>query len=159
MRREDREITDIREIAEIIKKCDVCRIALNDGSFPYIVPLNFGIECDGAGITLYFHGADAGRKMELIRADGRAAFEMDCSHRLILGEPCCGSTMEYESVCGTGIIEILGADEKIHALAALMKQYGGQKEYVFSQSSVKNVAVFRLSAKSVTAKRLKRESA
>ena len=38
MRREDREITDFNEIINIIKKCDVCRIALNDKDFPYIVP-------------------------------------------------------------------------------------------------------------------------
>ena len=42
MRRKDREITDFNEIINIIKKCDVCRIALNDKDFPYIVPLNFG---------------------------------------------------------------------------------------------------------------------
>ena len=30
MRRKDREITDFNEIINIIKKCDVCRIALND---------------------------------------------------------------------------------------------------------------------------------
>ena len=39
MRRKDREITDFNEIINIIKKCDVCRIALNDKDFPYIVPL------------------------------------------------------------------------------------------------------------------------
>ncbi|MCI9135355.1 MAG: pyridoxamine 5'-phosphate oxidase family protein, partial [Lachnospiraceae bacterium] len=40
MRRKDREITDFQEILEIIRKCDVCRIALNDEEFPYMVPLN-----------------------------------------------------------------------------------------------------------------------
>ena len=44
MRRSDREIKDFGKIVEIIKKCDVCRIAMNDGDFPYIVPLNFGTE-------------------------------------------------------------------------------------------------------------------
>ena len=44
MRRKDRQITEFNEIIEIIKKCDVCRIALNDKDFPYIVPLNFGLD-------------------------------------------------------------------------------------------------------------------
>ena len=44
MRRKDREITDFNEMLEIMKKCDVCRIALNDEEFPYIVPLNFGLD-------------------------------------------------------------------------------------------------------------------
>lgn len=34
MRRKGREITDFEEIIEIIKKCDVCRIALNDEDYP-----------------------------------------------------------------------------------------------------------------------------
>ena len=47
MRRKDREITDFDEIVSIIKRCDVCRLALNDEEFPYIVPLNFGLEVRG----------------------------------------------------------------------------------------------------------------
>ena len=46
MRRKDREITDVDEMINIMKKCDTCAIALNDEEtgFPYIVPLNFGME-------------------------------------------------------------------------------------------------------------------
>lgn len=36
MRRKDREITDFHEMIEIIKKCDACTIALNDGDFPML---------------------------------------------------------------------------------------------------------------------------
>ena len=43
MRRKDREVTDFEELIAIMKKCDVCRIALNDGGYPYILPLNFGL--------------------------------------------------------------------------------------------------------------------
>ena len=35
------------EIIDIIKKCDVCRIALNDDEYPYVVPLNFGLDVQG----------------------------------------------------------------------------------------------------------------
>lgn len=35
MRRKDREISDFNEIIEIIKQCDVCRIALNDEDFKF----------------------------------------------------------------------------------------------------------------------------
>ena len=40
MRRKDREITDFQELVRIMEQCDVCRIALNGGGFPYIVPLH-----------------------------------------------------------------------------------------------------------------------
>ncbi|WP_363251884.1 hypothetical protein [Ruminococcus sp.] len=35
MRRKDREVTDLSEIIEIMKNCDVCRLALNDDGFPF----------------------------------------------------------------------------------------------------------------------------
>ena len=42
MRRKDREITDFDEMMKIVAKCDTCRLAIFDETFPYIVPLNFG---------------------------------------------------------------------------------------------------------------------
>ena len=57
VRRSDRQIKDFKEIVEVIKKCDVCRIALNDAGYPYMIPLNFGMKTEEEQITLYFHGA------------------------------------------------------------------------------------------------------
>ena len=47
MRRQDREITELDELLEIINRCDICRLALNDDGYPYILPLNFGTEVHG----------------------------------------------------------------------------------------------------------------
>ena len=60
MRRKDREITDFNEILAIMEKCDVCRIALNDDGFPYVVPLNFGMDVRDGQVYLYFHCAMEG---------------------------------------------------------------------------------------------------
>lgn len=57
MRRTDREIKEFNEIIEVIKKCDVCRLALHDEEYPYIVPLNFGMQLENGKVVLYFHGA------------------------------------------------------------------------------------------------------
>ena len=46
MRRKDREITNFNEMIEIIKKCDSCVLALNDEGFPYLVPMNFGMDIE-----------------------------------------------------------------------------------------------------------------
>ena len=51
MRRKDREVTQPEEIFDIIKKCDVCRIAFFDEKFPYIVPLNFGVAFENGVLT------------------------------------------------------------------------------------------------------------
>ena len=103
MRRNDREITEFSEMTDVMKRCDVCRLALNDeDGYPYLLPLNFGMEETDGRVTLYFHGAKEGKKYDLIRKDVRASFEMDCSHRLVLSEKedGCQCTMEYESVIG-----------------------------------------------------------
>ena len=84
MRRSDREITDIQEILAVMKRCDVCRLALHDVEYPYILPVNFGMQIEDGQVILYFHGAREGRKYDLIARDNRASFEMDCSHKLVL---------------------------------------------------------------------------
>lgn len=44
MRRKDREIKNPEEILAIMKQCDVCNIAFFDEEYPYVIPLNFGVE-------------------------------------------------------------------------------------------------------------------
>ena len=67
MRRKDREVTDFQTMVDIMSRCRVCRLALNDGEVPYLLPVNFGMEVQGGTVTLYFHGAAEGRKYELMR--------------------------------------------------------------------------------------------
>jgi nitroimidazol reductase NimA-like FMN-containing flavoprotein (pyridoxamine 5'-phosphate oxidase superfamily) len=156
MRRKDREISNMEDIIAIIKKCDVCQLAIFDQEYPYIVPLNFGYSYDGTDMELYFHGANAGKKMELISRNNKAGFEMDCSHTLITGDEACDYTMEYESVCGNGIIELLEGEDKIKGLTFLMKQYSPEETFQFNEKHVNAVAVYKLKVNSITGKRLSR---
>lgn len=154
MRRTDREVNNMEDIVSIMKKCDVCRLAFFDKHYPYIVPLNFGFSYNGETIELYFHCAPEGKKLELIKKNNLAAFEMDCSHKLIPGDVACKYTMEYESVCGNGIIEMVEGDEKLKALTHLMKQYDPQGEFHFTEKQVNAVTAFKLKVNSITGKRL-----
>ena len=86
MRRSDREITDFQELITVMRGCDVCRLALHDEPYPYILPLNFGLEVDGETVRLYFHGANTGTKYDLIAKNPNVAFEMDRGHELILDD-------------------------------------------------------------------------
>lgn len=156
MRRKDREIIDIKDILEIVKKCDVCRVAFHAGKYPYIIPMNFGVTYREGIVKLYFHGAKAGTKLELIKENSNVAFEMDCSHKLILGEIACDSTMEYESVCGNGVIRIMSEDEKMEALTALMQQYQPDKNHEFRDKDQNAVEVFELTVDEIHGKRLKK---
>ena len=63
MRRTDREITDRQELLDVMARCDVCRLALNDESgYPYVVSLNFGMEERFGPRYLVFYGAGVGTK-------------------------------------------------------------------------------------------------
>ena len=86
MRRSDREITDFQELITVMRGCDVCRLALHDEPYPYILPLNFGLEVDGETVRLYFHGANTGTKYDLIAKNPNVSFEMDRGHELILDD-------------------------------------------------------------------------
>lgn len=152
MRRSDREVRQWKEILAIMEKCDVCRIALNNNGYPYILPLNFGMEEKDGKIELYFHGAMEGTKYDLMERDPRASFEMDCGHRLVT-EPEKGScTMEYESVIGQGRMEPVGDEEREHALQVLMKHYY-KGAFPLSGPVMSHTRVFKLTVEELTAKR------
>lgn len=151
MRRIDREVKDTFEITEIMSRCEVVRLALNTQTVPYILPVNFGMEPDG--MTLYIHGAAQGTKYDLIAADNRASFEMDCCHGLVLDEMDHSCSMDYESVIGWGIIEELTDEtEKLHALRCLMGHYHAQ-DFPVDLSPMKRTQILRLCIQERTAKR------
>lgn len=152
MRRHDREITDFSELIQVIEKCDVCRLALNDDGYPYILPLNFGAKVESGKVTFYFHGASEGRKYELIAADNRASFEMDCSHRLVSDRENGHCTMEYESVIGCGRVEIVPDEEKMEALTIMTDHYH-ETHFEFNPNAIPRTTVMKLTVERMTGKR------
>lgn len=151
MRRNDREIKDLYEIIKVLEKCDVCRLAFFDEEYPYILPLNFGLQVEGNQITLYFHGALEGKKYDLMVKNNKVGFEMDCSHRLIASEETKMCTMEYESVIGSGILTMVEEEDKFHALTQIMKQYH-KEDFEFNTAVIPRTNVFQLSVKNITGK-------
>ena len=156
MRRADREVNNIQKIEEIIQTCDCCHLGLIDEDKPYIVPLNFGIG-KGEPLTLYFHCAAQGKKLDLMQRDRRVSFEMDCAHQLVTGDLACDTTMEYESVCGNGLLETCVGPEKERGLARVMAHYCGEKPYEFDAVLLQHTVVLRLTVHTITAKALKKE--
>ena len=153
MRRHDREITDKNEILEIMDRCDVCRLAFNNGDYPYILPLNFGIEEKHGHIILYFHSAMEGYKTELIKRDNRVSFEMDCKHELKYDDEKGYCTMAYESVIGRGRIEVLPDKEKENALRKIMGHYHQSEDTYFNPAAIPRTLVYMLMIEEMTAKR------
>lgn len=152
MRRSDREIKDREGMIRVMEQCDVCRLALNSADgYPYILPLNFGMEVTDDTITLYFHGATEGKKYELIAQDNRVSFEMDCAHQLVTDREQGHCTMEYKSVIGRGHIEPVPEEEKYHALCVLMAHYH-QEAFPFNQAAIPRTTVLKLTVEQMTGK-------
>ncbi len=152
MRRSDREITDFEEMLDIMRECDVCRLALNGDGYPYILPLNFGMRVDGGRVELFFHGAAEGTKFDLIGRDNRAAFEMDCGHQLVDNLRSESCAMNYRSVIGYGRIEPVLDGEKYDALCLLMTHYH-KEEFPISRAMMPHTRVFKLVVEHMSGKR------
>lgn len=153
MRRKEREITSIDEIEAIIGRCDVCRIALTDENIPYIVTMNFGYT-GGERKKLFFHSAGQGRKIDIIRKNSHACFEMDTDHNLTGGREACDFSMKYSSVVGWGDIYIISDDkERREGLNAIMKHYSNRTEFNYKQDVFDKTTILRLEIKTMTGKK------
>ena len=151
MRRIDRQVTEPEQIRQILDQCKVCRIAMQDEEGLYIVPLNFAYQWDGE-LTLYFHSAKEGRKLDAFRKNPSVAFEMDCSHQLIEAEKPCSFSFLYASLVGTGKAEMVeNVAEKIEALEKLMLHQSG-KAFSFDEKMANTVAVFKIRVSSFSGK-------
>ena len=152
MRRKDREITDKREILAIVQECRVLRLAmLDETGLPYLIPLNFGYRFENDTFTFYFHSAREGRKLDLLRRDGRVAFEMDCRGELQPSDHACGFGYYYASVIGSGTAEEVFGEEKLEGLTLLMRHMAGRDDR-FTPEMAEGVAVFAVRVTSLTAK-------
>ena len=154
MRRKDREVTDFNEIVEIIKKCDIIHIGLNDGDSPYIVPLNFSFKTAGNELELYIHGAKAGKKHELLNKLERCSFEMEFPIRMDVNHEKQNVTMRYESVMGKADVIYLEGKEKEAALSdILLGRYEMAKDIHCSQTVTDNTAIWKLIPTEISAKK------
>lgn len=158
MRRNDREVSETEAIEEIIKKADVCRLAMANDNTPYIVTMNFGY-INSPDRILYFHCANAGRKLEMIRKNNFVCFEMDTDHQIYSseakdGRKACNWGMKYKSVVGYGNISIISEKQaKKTGLDCIMKHYADEKEYFYSEDILANTTVLRLDITEITGKK------
>ena len=152
MTRREREVTDINEIIKILDKAKVLRLGLVDGDEAYVVPMNYGYTMEDGRLTLYLHGAKRGKKIDLMRANPKVFFEMDCDITPFDGDIACNYGITYSSIMGKGIAEIVeDVEEKKKGLSVLMKTQT-QKDFEFEDKMTAFVSVIRIDASQYTAK-------
>ena len=153
MRRRDRQVVGIKEMEQIISRCQVCHLALSDPhGYPYALALNFGYQ-PGSPPVLYFHCAKEGKKVDLIRTNPRAAFIIDQALELITGPMACDWGMNYESVMGTGGIAIVkDPEERRRGLDLIMAHYGNPSP-AYLPASLEDTLVLKITITEMTGKR------
>ncbi len=116
VRRKEREITDDKEMQQILKKTKYVTIALCMNNEPYLVALNHGYDQDKN--CLYFHCAPEGKKLIYAQANpnvwGQAVLNFGVT------DEC---DYAYTSVHFQGTISLISdSAEKRHALEVIVRQ-------------------------------------
>ena len=150
MRRNDREITDFNEIADVLQRADTMRLGLHDEKYPYVVPLSFGFEAAGGKITLYFHGAMEGFKHALIQKNPFVCVQTDIFHAY---KEVPGSvTTKYESFIGFGKAEAVTGGQAVKGMDLLLA-HCGYEGFSYHHAALDFTRIYKIELDSFTGKR------
>jgi nitroimidazol reductase NimA-like FMN-containing flavoprotein (pyridoxamine 5'-phosphate oxidase superfamily) len=97
------------EMEKILKAAEVGRLALTDGSTPYVIPLNFAYLPGKIG----FHCDWTGKKLELIAKNPYCCFEVDEYMGEVDYHYDALCHLDYDSVIATGKARIEKEEEAI----------------------------------------------
>jgi uncharacterized protein len=132
-------ITLHTEMEAIIRKCQVCHIAMVDpDGMPYLLPFNFGYD---NGI-IYFHSAQEGKKIDILKNNPNVCVEFSTDYQLRFQSQNvgCSYTMKYRSVLAYGKVEFVEEPErKTETMNQVMKNYASG-EFSFNLPSMKEVS-------------------
>ncbi len=147
------QITDKEEMAAVISRCKVCHLAMVDeNGKPYLVPMNFGYEQG----YIYLHGAQQGRKMDILSKNPAVAVNFTTDHELQYQSEhvACSYSMKYRSVTVEGDIEFIeDRDQKIRALDIIMAQYSN-REFKYNDPALREVSTYRVIIKEMTGRKM-----
>ena len=145
-------VTDPEQIRHILDTGKVLHLGLSVNDEPYVVPMNYGYTLEDGKLTLYLHSAVRGKKLEMIRANSKVFFEIDCDRMPFEGRVPCQYGMVYSSIMGRGTATLVeDPAAKMQAMAILMKTQTG-KDFTFNERLVSIVTVIRIDAAEYTAK-------
>ena len=152
MTKRELQITDLNEIRAILDEAKVLHLGLAVEGEPYVVPMNYGYKMEDGKLTLYLHSAVQGKKLDMLKANSRVFFELDCGRKPFEGEKPCQYGLAYSSVMGRGeAVLVEGVEEKMEAMTILMKTQTG-RDFSFNEKLVSIVAVVRIDVTEYTAK-------
>ena len=148
----ERQVTDPEQIIRILDTAKVLNLGLSVNDEPYVVPMNYGYRMEDGKLTLYLHSAVKGKKLDMIRANPKVFFSMDCDRMPFEGRVPCQYGIVYSSIMGRGTATLVeDVEEKKQAMSILMKTQTG-KDFTFEDRLVTIVSVIRIDVSEFTAK-------
>ncbi len=147
MRRKDRKVTDEDAIRFILMNQEVLHLGLSDSDRIYVVPVNYAFTYKDGHLALYFHGAKAGLKYDILQEKPDVGFCIDGDQVVIPDEKDAGRfTTHYKSVIGSGHVSMIQEREEAKkALTLFMKHYS-PRDWDISDAMAERAAIFRLDA-------------
>ena len=143
-----KNIIEIDELENIIKKCKICHVGMVDGDSPYVLGMNFGY----ADQAIWLHCAKEGKKIDILKHNNKVCIEFDTDHKLFARNDhvACSWRLAYRSVIVRGhALFIDDYDEKVKGLNIFMKNYSDQ-DFEYSKPSVDNVQIIKIPIESIT---------
>jgi len=141
-------IRDLKIIEGIIRKAQICHLAMKDGDGPYVIPMNFGYY----DRTLYFHSGKKGKKMDILKKNPHVSFALEADVELIRAEEACGFTARFKSIAGSGrAVLVDDLQEKKEALSIIMRQYS-DRFFTFPGLKLERVAIIKVDITDMTAR-------
>jgi uncharacterized protein len=154
------EVTDKYMIDEVLSNSEYGTLSLCNDNKPYILPLNFVMAND----EIYFHGAKKGKKIDLIKENSNASFNVVEAYSLLPSYfstddgKACPATHLYKSIVVEGNIEFVeNYDEKANALESLMKKLQKEGKYIplndeIYKKAINATCVYKLVSSNISAK-------
>lgn len=157
MRRRDREIREEGEIIKILKTQKICHLAMCEGGNPYVIPMIYAYD-DG---MLFFHCAEVGKKLDILRVNPNICFEIQSSaidNLVENSDKPCDWGFAYESAIGFGKAEILDDREtkiKVYNMIVSKMHPSGyvHSEELYIEKKIKGTFVIRVKIDSMTGKK------
>jgi nitroimidazol reductase NimA-like FMN-containing flavoprotein (pyridoxamine 5'-phosphate oxidase superfamily) len=152
MRRKEKEVTDRNEMVRILLEARYVTIAMSDDDGPYLVTVTHGF--DDERNALYFHCAQSGRKVDILKKDGRVWGQalVDLGY----AEGSCDHLYKTTQFRGK-VTFVDGVSEKRQALGIMIRKNEKDPERVISQQitddTLKNVMIGRIDIDLMTCKR------
>lgn len=161
MRRKEFKVDDKNSIDEILSSCEYGTLSLIDDNKPYSVALNFVYYKN----SIYFHGSNEGKKIDIIRKNNLASFLVVKPYSTIPSYffdtlAACPATQFFASVFAQGALYFVDdCDKKADILNALMQKLqkdGGYEKIAYDKAMYKkmldNVAVIEFKIEDLSCK-------